>query len=131
MESDDESGSFNRSLVQGLMDFIPPHDEEELENKGQSDRFNITTGEGPAIKNEAVSAYLDIYANPKTLAEIPLSKEIDENYADTWSQIMAEEFTTMDRSDDKSLPLHLQLSDTYVTHGVGVAFFDDKQTMQY
>lgn len=131
MESDDESGSFNRSLVQGLMDFIPPHDEEELESKGQSDRFNITTGEGPAIKNEAVSAYLDIYANPKTLAEIPLSKDIDENYADTWSQIMAEEFTTMDRSDDKSLPLHLQLSDIYVTHGVGIAFFDDKQTMQY
>jgi hypothetical protein len=131
LEEDDETGSFNRSLVQGLMDFIPPHDDAELENKGQSDRFNITTGEGPAIKNEAVSAYMDIYSNPKTLADIPLTKDIDENYSFTWSQIMAEEFTTMDRSDDKSLPLHLQLSDVYVTHGVGVAFFDDKQTMQY
>ena len=48
LEMDDEQGSFNRSLVQGLMDFIPPHDDKELENKGQSDRFNITTGEGPA-----------------------------------------------------------------------------------
>ena len=131
LEEDDNIGSSNRALVQGLMDFIPPHDEAELENKGQSDRFNITTGEGPAIKNEAVSAYMDIYTNPKTLAEIPLTKDVDQNYADTWSQIMAEEFTAMDRSDDKSLPLHLQLADVYVTHGVAVAFFDDKQTMQY
>lgn len=131
LETDDEPGSFNRSLIQGLMDFIPPHDEKELESKGQSDRFNITTGEGPAIKNEAVSAYMDIYTNPKTLASIPLTKDVDQNYADTWSEIMAEEFTTMDRSDDKSLPLHLQLSDTYVTHGVAVGFFNDKQNMQY
>jgi hypothetical protein len=131
LEEDDTKGAANRALIQGLMDFIPPHDEEEMENKGQSDRFNITTGEGPAIKNEAVSAYMDIYTNPKTLAEIPLTKDVDQNYADTWSQIMAEEFTSMDRSDDKSLPLHLQLGDVYVTHGVAVAFFDDKQTMQY
>lgn len=131
MHRDDEIGSLNRSLVQGLMDFVPPHDEDELENKGQADRFNLTTGEGPAIKNEAVSAYMDIYTNPKTLAEIPLTKDVDPNYADTWSQIMAEEFTAMDRSDDRSLPLHLQLADIYVTHGVAVAFFDDKQTMQY
>lgn len=131
LEEEDETSSFNRSLVQGLMDFVPPHDEAELENKGQEDRFNITTGEGPAIKNEAVSAYMDIYTTPKTLAKIPLKKEVDPEFAGTWSEIMAEEFTAMDRSDDRSLPLHLQLSDTYVTHGVAVGFFDDKQTMQY
>lgn len=131
LEDEDEPSSFNRSLVQQLMDFVPPHDDAELENKGQADRFNITTGEGPAIKNEAVSAYMDIYTTPKTLVEIPLKKEVDQEFASTWSQVMAEEFTTMDRSDDKSLPLHLQLSDTYVTHGIAVGFFEDKQTMQY
>ena len=128
---DDEHGSYNRSIVQGLMDCVPPHDDAELENKGQIDRFNITTGEGPAIKNEAVSAYMDIYTTPKVLAEIPLSKEFDETLREGWSQIMAEEYTAMERGDDASLPLHLQLADTYVTHGVAIAFFDDKQTMRY
>jgi hypothetical protein len=131
LEEADGDSSRNRSLVQGLMDFVPPHDEVEMENKGQSDRFNITTGEGPAIKNEAVAAYVDIYTNPKTLAEIPLMSDVDPNYSETWSLIMAEEFTTMDRSDDASMPNHLQLADLYVTHGVGICYFDDKETMQY
>lgn len=131
LKDDDSNSAYNRSLIQGLMDFTPPHDDFELENKGQSDRFNITTGEGPAIKNEAVAAYMDIYTTPKVLAEIPLLPEIDKNSADTWGLIMAEEYTTMDRSDDASLPLHLQLADTYVTHGVAIGYFDDRQTMRY
>ena len=131
LEDDDADGSFNRAIVQGQMDFTPPHDEKELEDKGQSDRFNITTGEGPAIKNEAVAAYMEIYTSPKLLASIPLKSEVDQENAETWSLIMAEEFTIMDRSDDASLPLHLQLADTYVTHGVAVAYFDDAKTMTY
>lgn len=128
---EDGSSSYNRALVQGQMDFQPPHDDAELENKGQSDRFNITTGEGPAIKNEAVAAYMDIYTTPRTLAKIPLTADVDKFKANDWSQIMEEEFTTMDRADDSSLPLHLQLADIYVTHGVAIAYFDDKQTMKY
>lgn len=131
LKDDDSDGSYNRSLIQGQMDFVPPHDDIELENKGQSDRFNITTGEGPAIKNEAVAAYMDIYTTPKVLADIPLDGTIDKQQADAWSSILAEEFTAMDRNDDASLPLHLQLSDTYVTHGVAIAYFDDKYTMRY
>jgi len=131
LEDDDADGSYNRAMVQGQMDFVPPHDERELEDKGQSDRFNITTGEGPAIKNEAVAAYMEIYTSPKLLASIPIKAEVDDDNAETWSLVMAEEFTVMDRSDDSSLPLHLQLADTYVTHGVAVAYFDDSRTMAY
>lgn len=131
LKTDDSDSSFNRALVQSQMDFVPPHDEKELENKGQSDRFNITTGEGPAIKNEAVAAYMEIYTSPKLLVSIPLLPEVDQDQAETWGLVLAEEFTTMDRSDDASLPLHLQLADTYVTHGVAVAYFDDTKTMRY
>ena len=35
LENDDADGSFNRAIVQGLMDFTPAHDEKELEDKGQ------------------------------------------------------------------------------------------------
>lgn len=127
----DSDGAYNRSLIDGMDDFSPPHDDAELENKGQSDRFNITTGEGPAILSEAVAAYTDIYTTPKTLAVIPLKPEVDQQMAVTWSNILAEEYTMMDRSDDASFPAHLELSKTYVKHGVAVAFFDDKTTMQY
>jgi len=131
LKEEDSLGSYNRSLVQALMDFKPPHDDAELENKGQSDRFNITTGEGPAIKNEAVAAYMDIYTTPKTLAKIPLKPSVDKNYALEWETILEEEFSVMDRSNDSALPHHLLLADTYVTHGVAVAFFDDQNTMNY
>lgn len=130
-KEDDGDSAYNRALVQGQMDFVPPHDEKELLNKGQGDRFNLTTGEGVAIKNEAVAAYMDIYTTPKILADIPLLPEVDEQQAADWSSIMAEEYTIMDRDDDSSLALHLQLADTYVTHGIAVGYFDDKSSMQY
>lgn len=129
-EADNDS-SYNRSLVDGLADYTPPHDAAELENKGQSDRFNITTGEGATILTEAQAAYVDIYTTPKVLADIPLLPEVDKQQALTWSQILAEEYTVMDRDDDGALALHIQLAATYVKHGVAIAYFDDKETMQY
>lgn len=127
----DNDSSFNRSLVDGLADYTPPHDAAELENKGQSDRFNITTGEGATILTEAQAAYVDIYTTPKVLADIPLLPGVDKQQALTWSQILAEEYTVMDRDDPASLPLHIQLAATYVKHGVVIGYFDDKETMRY
>jgi hypothetical protein len=127
----DENSAFNRSLVDGLKDYTSPHDDEELENKGQSDRFNITTGEGAAILSEAESGFVDIYTTPKVLAEIPLLPEVDKQQAETWSNILSEEYTTMDRDYDGSLANHLLLCDIYVKHGVAIPFFDDKESMDY
>ena len=127
----DEIGSFNRSIVQGEMDFVPPWDEKELAEKNQGDRFNFNTGEAAAIKNEAVSGYVDIYSSPATIVEIPLKKEIDESVRGHYELILAEEFTVMDREKDCSFPTFLQLCDLYVTHGVAIGYFEDKQTMNY
>jgi len=127
----DEDSAFNRSLVDGLKDYSSPHDDDELENKGQSDRFNITTGEGAAILSEAESGFVDIYTTPKVLAEIPLMAEVDKQQADTWSNILAEEYTTMDRDYDGSLANHLLLCDIYVKHGIAIPYFDDKESMEY
>jgi hypothetical protein len=128
--TDDEVGSYNRSLVQADMDFAPPFDEKELAEKGQGDRFNFNTGEAAAIKNEAVSGYVDIYSTPTTIAEIPL-KNIEEPMKSLYEKIMAEEFTSMDRAHDSSFPTFLQLCDLYVTHGVAIGYFEDKQTMHF
>lgn len=128
--SDDEVGSYNRGLVQQDMDFSPPFDEKELKDKGQGERFNFNTGEAAAIKNEAVSGYVDIYSTPTTIAQIPL-KNVPEPMRSLYENILAEEFTTMDRANDSSFPTFLQLCDIYVTHGVAVGYFEDKQTMHY
>jgi hypothetical protein len=128
--NDDDVGSYNRGLVQQDMDFSPPFDEEELKNKGQGERFNFNTGEAAAIKNEAVSGYVDIYSTPTTIAQIPL-KKVAEPMRSLYENILAEEFTTMDRANDSSFPTFLQLCDIYVTHGVSMGYFEDKQTMHY
>lgn len=128
--SDDEVGSYNRGLVQQDMDFSPPFDEKELKDKGQGERFNFNTGEAAAIKNEAVSGYVDIYSTPTTIAQIPL-KNVSEPMRSLYENILAEEFTTMDRANDSAFPTFLQLCDIYVTHGVAVGYFEDKQTMHY
>ena len=128
--TDDEVGSYNRGLVQQDMDFSPPFDENELKNKGQGERFNFNTGEAAAIKNEAVSGYVDIYSTPTTIAQIPL-KNVSDPMRSMYENILAEEFTTIDRANDSSFPTFLQLCDIYVTHGVAVGYFEDKQTMHY
>ena len=126
---DDSDSEFNRSLTQQMMDYTAPHDEKERENKGQ-EGFNITTGEGPALKNEAVGAYMDIFTKPRTLGTIPLKPEMGE-MAKYWGEVMAEKFTAYRRSDDAALPMHIQLCDTYVTHGVSFGYFENDWTVQY
>ncbi len=131
LKLEDEDSAYKRMLVQRSMDFFPPHDPVELANKGQEGKFNITTGEAAAIKNDAVVSYLDLYVSLPSLVDMKLNPEIDPEMANSWAEIMGEEFTKMDRADDGALVKHLLLADTYVTHGVAVAFFDDQTTMRY
>jgi hypothetical protein len=129
---DDEAGSYNRSLVQAQKDFHGPHNEKELENKGQSDRFNITTGENATVTNEATAGLVDIFTTPKLLASIPLKREVDQQYAETWSKVMAEEYTDLIRNDGgESLASFNLMCDIYSTHGVAIPYFDDRENPYY
>jgi hypothetical protein len=130
LKREDEASAQNRMIIQQLMNFTPPHDAAELDEKNQGDRFNITTGEGPALKDEAVGAYMDIAEKPACLLKLPLLSEVGE-MGDSWGQIMAEEFTTLRRDDDNYLPKHLEWCDLYVTHGVAIPYFDDSFSIQY
>lgn len=132
LSDDDDVGSYNRSLVQEQKDFKGPHDDAELENKGQSDRFNITTGENSTVVNEAVAGLVDIFTTPKVLADLPLKREVDPQYADTWSKIMAEEQTDLVRNDGgESLATFNLMCDIYATHGVSIPYFDDRENPYY
>ena len=129
---DDGDRSFNRSLVQAQKDYQGPHDDKELENKGQSDRFNITTGENATVVNEAVAGLVDIFTTPKLLVSLPLKREVDQQYAETWSKIMAEEHTDLIRNDGgQSLATFNLMCDIYATHGISIPYFDDRENPYY
>lgn len=132
LKTDDEAGAYNRSLVQGQKDYQGPHDDAELENKGQSDRFNITTGECATVVNEAVAGLMDIFTTPRVLADIPLKPEVDQQYADTWSKVLADEYTGFIRNDGGASLVSFQLMcDIYATHGISIPYFDDRENPYY
>lgn len=127
----DQWTSDNRAIVQELMDFVAPYDEKKLEEVGQGDRFNVNFGLAASVKNEAVGAYLDIFTSPVTLAKIPLKPEVDESQRELWSDEMAQEFTTMIRSWDGMTSNVLLLADQFVTHGIGIPWFEDQNNLLF
>lgn len=132
LKQDDEAGAYNRSLVQGQKDYQGPHDDAELENKGQSYRFNITTGECATVVNEAVAGLMDIFTTPRVLADILLKPEVDQQYADTWSKVLADEYTGFIRNDGGASLVSFQLMcDIYATHGISIPYFDDRENSYY
>ena len=66
----DRDSAQGRAMVQELVDFVPPYDPDELQSRGQADRFNVNFGLVSSIVNEAVGSYLDIYANAPSLLKI-------------------------------------------------------------
>lgn len=128
---DDGPASANRAAIKELMDFVPPYDQQALDDMGMGERHNINFGLGAAIKNEAVGAYLDIFSTPETLVKIALDQEVDEDMRSTWAFIMSDEFTNMAREWDASMANMLLLADTFVTQGVAIPWFEDKSTVLY
>lgn len=128
---DDGPTSANRAAVQELVDFEPPYDQAELEQRGMGERFNVNFGMAASLKNEAVGAYLDLFTSPNSLTRIRLDPEVDEDMRETWAAIMDEEFTKMFRSWDGSMANMLLLADIFVTHGVAIPWFDDQSSMLF
>lgn len=126
---DDADSSQNRAAVQELMDFVPPYDEEDMEEKGMGDRFNVNFGLATALKNEAVGPFLDIYTSPSRITRIALEDEVDPDQREQWADVMSDEFTKMIRSWDVMMSNMLQLIDISVTHGISIPWFEDKATL--
>lgn len=131
LTDNDDKGSENRGAVQEMVDFFPPFDQERMDSEGRPDGFNVNFGLGAAIKNEGLGAFVDIFTSPPRLMNMKLKPEVRELEAPTWADIMAEECTTMIRSSDLGLPRFLTLADIFTTHGVGIAFFEDKKSWRY
>lgn len=129
--TDDRESSINRATVQELMDFVPPYDQQENDESGMGDRFNINYGMATALRNEAIGPFLDIYSSPTVLVKIALNKDVDPDMRDSYADVMADEWTKMIRSWDAMTSNVLQLVDIFVTHGVGIPWFEDKCTLNH
>jgi hypothetical protein len=128
----DEASERNRAKVQNLKDFKPPLDEGILRKRGQGSRFNINFGETSSIINEAQSQYIDSFVSPEHLISIKLDRNLWEpGDAYRYQCIMSDEFTKMIRAWDGGLFEYLTLIDQFVTHGVGIGYFEDSTTWQW
>lgn len=121
----DDPNALNRTYVQDMMDFVPPYDQGDLEERGQGDRFNVNYGMGASIRNDSVGAFIDLWTSPENLMMIPLSETVDAEFRGTWEETINEEVSRTTRAWDSGLPNYMGLADLEVTHGVAVAFFDD------
>lgn len=129
-EADSES-SANRAATQELMDYVPPYDQDDLDERGMSDRFNVNYGISTSLRNEAIGPFLDIYTSPNRLVKMALSDEVEPEMRGTWADIMSDEFTKMIRQWDLSLPNMLLLCDMFVTHGISIPWFEDKASLAW
>lgn len=128
---DDGDASFNRAAVQELMDFVPPFDQADLEKRRMADRSNVNFGLATSYRNEAVGAYHDLFTSPNSLVKIVLDQDVDADKRESWSSIMAEEWTKMFRAWDGAAAKMLSLADIFVTHGIAIPWFKDKAGMVF
>lgn len=128
----DEASERNRAKVQDLKDFKPPLNEAILRKRGQGSRFNVNFGDVAALIQEAESQYIDSFVAPEHLIDIKLETGILESSDKyRYERIMSDEFTKMVRSWDGGLFSYLVLIDQFVTHGVGIAYYEDSTTWQW
>jgi len=126
----DLGSSKNRSLVDAMFGGAPPFNPDDLVEIGQSERTNIDFGIAAAVKDQALAQYYDLTSSVPRLASVHVDYGTDEQRVE-WEGIIAEEFhhTLMNWTEFEFN--HQLLSDQFVSHGVGVAYFEDETDWRY
>ena len=120
----DDKSSKNRAEIQAMFDGVPPYSDVDLMASGQSYRCNVNFDEASTIQESAMAGYVDIIHSVEHL----LSLKTD--YGDTktrleHSNVIAEELTRAIRSWPQFNFNYLLLCQYFVTHGVGIAYWED------
>ena len=126
----DLGSSKNRSLVDAMFGGAPPFNPDDLVEIGQSERTNIDFGIAAALKDQALSQYYDLTASVPMLARVQTSYGTPEQQVE-WNGIISEEFHRTLTEWTEFEFNHQLLSDQFVSHGVGVAYFEDETDWRY
>jgi hypothetical protein len=120
----DRENAINRVTVQETVDGEPPFDQNELERSGHPETVNLNFGEMYAIIEASLSSYNDLTSSVDTLVSCHTTFGEDSDRPE-WGQIIAEEWHRMNK-EWGSFEFNVQyLSTKFVTHGVGVTYFDN------
>ena len=121
----DEGSSRNRALIDSMFNGAPPFNASDLIEMGQGDRTNLDFGDAAALKDQALAGYYDLTSSVDKLARVQTSHGAPEQQAE-WNEIISEEFHRTLREWKEFEFNHQRLCDYFVSHGVGVTFFEDE-----
>lgn len=129
LRTDDREASQKRAKVDAMINGEEPFDQAMLEATGQGDAANYNTRESDQIVTTEVGAYYDLMS-PQILAvmESEMGDAAKRKYIE---EETAFEFTRLLRSDDSLDMQYSILTRQEVTHGVGIAFFEDETDFRY
>jgi hypothetical protein len=125
LKKTDEGSSRNRALIDGMFNGAPPFNANDLKEVGQGERTNLDFGEAAALKDQALAGYYDLTNSVDMLARVRTTYGSPEQAAE-WGEIIGEEFHRTLRDWSEFEFNHQRLSDYFVTHGVGVSYFEDE-----
>ena len=130
LKDSDQGSSKNRALVDGMFNGAPPFNQNDLTEMGQGERTNLDFGEAAALKEQALAGYYDLTSSVDVLARIKTDVGTPEQRVE-WERVLAEEFTRILKEWQEFEFNHQMLSDQFVSHGVGVCYFEDEVDWRY
>jgi hypothetical protein len=125
IKDSDQGSSKNRALVDAMFNGAAPFNQQDLIEMGQGERTNLDFGEASALKEQALAGYYDLTSSVDVLARISIDFGSPEQKVE-WERILAEEFTRTLKEWQEFEFNHQMLADQFVSHGVGVCYFEDE-----
>lgn len=126
----DESSAINRARIQAVFDGRPPYNDAALRASGQASRANLNFGEAARLLDTAMSGYVDLISSVENLVTVETSgsSENDGMRVDT---IISEELSRTLRGWPEFHSTFLRLCNEFITHGVGVTFFENETDFRF
>jgi hypothetical protein len=130
MVRDDEGSAANRAMTQGMKDGDPPFDQAKLNASGQGARSNANFLAGHVLISNACNGFIDIVTSVPKL--VTIQTEFGEAQERTRNNdIIAAEATRTLRKWGSFMPNFIRITDLFVTHGVGIAFFPTTNNFRF
>lgn len=125
LKDSDAGSSLNRALIDAMFNGSPPFNQDDLTEMGQGERTNLDFGEAAALKEQALAGYYDLTASVDSLARVSLDYGTPEQRVE-WERVISEEFHRTLKEWPEFEFSHQMLADQFVSHGVGVTYFEDE-----
>lgn len=120
----DQGSATTRVRIQAMVDGEPPFKQAALNASGQGSRANANFLMGQDLINRVVGGYLDTVTSPKVLMTLDVEHGEPSGRIEL-SRIICQELTRTIRKWPKWQPNIQRLLPMFVTHGVGVQYFQD------